>query len=342
MTFGRTVGGWVRYETWTGLALAALLLIMANGAARAQSGADLLDRIQRLEAQVRTLNGQLEQSQFRLRQMEEQAKRSQADLEFRLNELETQRGAAGRPGQQRPQPAQPQRQQRGDAFDPEAGQGQAPGLAAGPRDLGAVPPGSNAAQPRPGRTAAVGGGSVNNGAPAGRIEEGFAESGDSQPLDLGQMSSQAANDPSLDPRMAGRGPAAAPPPVMAASPRDEYNQAMGLVQRREFEQAEIALRNFIQTHPRDRMVGDATHQLGETMYQRRQYREAAEQFLKVSTDFPRTARAPSSLLRLGQSLNALGEREAACAAYAEFNRKYPNAGQPTKNAVASEQRRASC
>ena len=38
----------------------------------------------------------------------------------------------------------------------------------------------------------------------------------------------------------------------------------------------------------------------------------------------------------------LGEREAACAAYAEFNRKYPNANASTKQAVLSEQRRASC
>ncbi len=62
----------------------------------------------------------------------------------------------------------------------------------------------------------------------------------------------------------------------------------------------------------------------------------------MSTDFPRASRAPSSLLRLGQSLNALGEREAACAAYAEFNRKFPNAAPATKTAVVSEQRRASC
>lgn len=339
MTIGRTVRGWVRFETrngrrgglWATLAATAVLVAGVSGGASAQSAADLLDRIQRLEAQIRTLNGQVEQSQFRLRQIEEQAKRTQADLEFRLNELETQRGGA-RPSQPSQPRQQPQRQQRGDAFDPNAQQG----AAGAPRDLGATPPGGNAAQPRAGGRAQAGQPGTD-----GAGGEGFADGGN-QPLDLGQLSGQAANDPSLDPRGGGRMASTGTQPIIATSPREEFGQAVALVQRREYEQAEMALRGFIQNHPRDRLVGDATHQLGETMYQRRQYREAAEQFLKVSTDYPRIGRAPSSLLRLGQSLNALGEREAACAAFAEFNRKYPNAAQQTKAAVVSEQRRARC
>jgi tol-pal system protein YbgF len=334
MTFGRAVRAWIRFESGAAIVLAGALLVAAAPMARAQSGADLIDRIQRLEAQIRSMNGMLEQSQFRIRQLEDQQRRTQADLEFRLNELEGQRGGAARPGQARPAqpgaapggaPGQPQQQpgRRSDVFDPSA-QPSAPGQ---PRDLGGIP-GANAAPPR------VAGGQPGSGA---------------QPLDLGQLSGQVAADPSLEPR----GPAGGSPqpptlgptgtqPIIAATPRQEYDQAIAMVNRREYEQAEIALRSFLAAHPRDRLVGDATHQLGETMYLRRQYREAAEQFLKVSTDFPRSARAPSSLLRLGQSLNALGEREAACAAYAEFNRKFPNAGQQTKQAVANEQRRASC
>ncbi|WP_439574457.1 tol-pal system protein YbgF [Phreatobacter sp.] len=292
-------------------ALAAVIL--AASPAGAQTAADLLDRIQRLEAQLRSLNGQLEQSQFRVRQLEEQQRRMQADIEFRLNELEGARGGA-RPAPQRPQQTAPApgQQRRSDAFDPTQQQG-GPGA---PRDLGSLPPGSNAAPPP------VAAGPDTN-----------------RPLDLGQLSGQAANDPTLAPR----GTTGAVPPVIAAStPREQYNAAVAFLQSRDYEQAEIALRSFIDAHPRDRMVGDATHQLGEAMFQRRQYREAAEQFLKVSTDYPRSSRAPSSLLRLGQSLNALGEREAACAAYAEFNRKYPRAAQGTRTAVVNEQRRASC
>ncbi len=319
MMIGRTIRIWLRIETAAMIAAAGIFLVASNMPSRAQSAAEFMDRIQRMEAQIRSLNGQLEQSQFRVRQLEEQQRRMQADIEFRLNELEGARGGA-RPGQQqRPQTPQQQTppQRRSDAFDPSQ---QQPGAPGGVRDLGATPPGANAAPPR----SAAGGGQGGAG-----------------PLDLGQLSGQAAADPALEPGVPRTG-STGTQPIIATSPRDEYNAAVAFLNRRDYEQAEIALRGFLQSHPRDRLVGDATHQLGEAMYQRRQYREAAEQFLKVSTDFPRTGRAPSSLLRLGQSLNALGEREAACAAYAEFNRKYPNANQTTRTAVASEQRRASC
>ncbi len=324
---GRAICTWFRLERAALLALAIGLTAATAWPAAAQTAADLMDRIQRLEAQVRSLNGQLEQSQFRVRQMEDQQRRMQADIEFRLNELENARGGA-RPAQPgRPQaPQQQPPQRRSDVFDPSEQQG----AAGAPRDLGALPPGANAAPPR--------------------AAQGPAGGGAAQPLDLGQLAGRAAADPSLDPG----GPRGSIPgavastgstgtqPVIASTPRDEYNAAVAFLTRRDYEQAEIAFRGFLQNHPRDRLVGDATHQLGEAMYQRRQYREAAEQFLKVSTDYPRASRAPSSLLRLGQSLNALGEREAACAAYAEFNRKYPNANASTKQAVLGEQRRASC
>ncbi|MEI8147423.1 MAG: tol-pal system protein YbgF [Alphaproteobacteria bacterium] len=299
------------------IAFATMALLGVAAPARAQSSADLLDRLQRLEAQVRTLNGQVEQLTFRNRQLEDQLKRTQGDLEFRINELEGARGGARPQGQRPPaqQPAQPQRQGRGDAFDPNA-QASAPGA---PRDLGG---------PTRGASTQTG---VTSVAPA------------AGPLDLGQLAGQAANDPSLAPPEGGR-PAGVgtQPQILSPSSRDEYDLAIGYLQRREFDQADIALRTFIRNYPRDRLVGDATYSLGESLYQRRQYREAAEQFLKVSTDYSRINRAPSSLLRLGQSLNALGEREAGCAAWAEVARRYPNAGQATRTAVEGEQRRARC
>ncbi len=50
---------------------------------------DLVDRVAEIERQLRTLTGQVETDQFRLRQLEEAATRSRADTEFRLNALET-------------------------------------------------------------------------------------------------------------------------------------------------------------------------------------------------------------------------------------------------------------
>ena len=93
--------------------------------------------------------------------------------------------------------------------------------------------------------------------------------------------------------------------------------------------------------PADRLVADAHFWLGESLYQRQRYRDAAESFLTVSTKYDKSGKAPEALLRLAQSLSALGEREAACATFGEVGRKFPKATSVKQNAER-EQKRARC
>jgi tol-pal system protein YbgF len=126
------------------------------------------------------------------------------------------------------------------------------------------------------------------------------------------------------------------------SPRDTYDMAYGYVMRKDYALAENGFRVFLSRFPSDRLVPDAQYWLGETMFQRQRYRDAAEQFLAVSTKFETNARAPDALLRLGQSLAAMGEREAACASLAEVGRKYPRASVAVRQGVEREQKRVRC
>jgi tol-pal system protein YbgF len=151
-------------------------------------------------------------------------------------------------------------------------------------------------------------------------------------------------------------PGALPPPaarnanatgqqmVMAPSntPRDEYDLAYGYVLRKDYALAEEGLRAFLKKHPSDRLAADANYWLGESLFQRQRYREAAESFLTVSTKFEAASKAPDSLLRLGQSLAALKEKQAACATLGEIPRKYPNAPNNVKHTAAQEQKRVGC
>ena len=102
------------------------------------------------------------------------------------------------------------------------------------------------------------------------------------------------------------------------------------------------MRNFTQKYPSDALTGDAQYWLGESLFQRQKYREAAEAFLGVTTKYDSSAKAADALLRLGQSLAALKEKEAACAALGEVTRKYPRASAGVKQAVDREQRRVKC
>jgi tol-pal system protein YbgF len=292
------------------------------------SGADLVVRLDHLENQIRQLTGAIEQLQFRNQQLEGLVRRLQEDNDFRFQELGA-KGGAHPTAQPRPQslpssaplPGGPSR--RGDAFDPT----QNPNAPGAPHTLGAInPPG----EAPPTGTAP---GEPPGGAVAGR--------GSAPPLDL---ASRGTPDPAM-PGQAARattagGAVATLPP--SQTPRDEYDLAYGYVLRRDYALAEDGFRHFLSKYPDDRLAGDANYWLGESLFQRQHYRDAAEAFLTVSTKYESIAKAPEALLRLGQSLAALGEKEAACASLGEVMRKFPRASTAVRQGVEREQKRAHC
>ncbi len=313
--------------------------------------AELLLRVDRLENQIRNLNGQLEQMQFQLRRSEEQLKKFQADVDFRLQELQPKGGA--RPASGPPVPPQRRtdlepemapnsavaqtapalaprtggttggaapRSGRGDAFDP-ANNPEAPGA---PRVLGSA---ASASTP-PAR-----------GTPSGPLG---AESDPNAPLDL---TGRARNDNVATlPAQPNSLPAQTQPSAAAlptTTPRDEYDMAFFTLEQGRFDAAENGFRTFLQRYPKDSLSGEATFFLGESFFKRGKHRDAAEQYLKISTDFPKTTHAPDALLRLGQSLEKLGAKEQACAFYAEVPRKFP-AATAIKASAQREAKRAQC
>jgi tol-pal system protein YbgF len=138
----------------------------------------------------------------------------------------------------------------------------------------------------------------------------------------------------------GTGAVASLPP--GSSPKDEYDLGFGYIQRKDYGNAADTFTDFLRKYPSDRLVPEAQFWLGEAQYQNQRYRDAAEAFLAVSTKYENAARAPDALLRLGMSLEALGEKEAACASLGEVLRKYPKASQNVKLGVDREQKRAHC
>lgn len=311
MSWNSAAGG-VRRSVMA-LFMGGLLIAAMPAAAIAQDAADLLVRTTRLENQLRQLSGQIEQLQFENRRLTEQLSKFQQDVDFRLNERGGARPSQSGPAAQ-PAPRQPAPQRRGDAFDPSQQQG-----AAG--------------APRP-----LGGGTIG-----GVIEEDFADArgpGGQGPLDLqgvGRGVPQGALPPA--------GPRSGPSVAAASGPataKDAYDVAYASILRKEYEQAEMGFRQFLQSYPRDRLAVDATYWLGETYFQRQRYREAAEQFLKISRDSPRASKAPESLLKLGMALNGLGARDQACATYAKVGVDYPSASNAVRQGVERERRRSGC
>ncbi|WP_082609683.1 tol-pal system protein YbgF [Bosea sp. Root381] len=283
--------------------------------AKAQDAADLVVRTSRMENQIRQLSGQIEQLQFENRRLSDQLRKFQEDVDFRLNERGGGRSGAAAPSNAAPPaaggaPRQQQPQRRSEASDPAMQQG----AAGGPRQL--------------------------DGGIGGIIEDEFAgNAGGQGPLDLQGVGRVVPQNGLPTPPQRGPSVAAASGPATA---KEAYDVAYASLLRKEYEQAEMGFRQFLQSYPRDRLAVDATYWLGESYLQRKRYREAAEQFLKVSSDAPRSNKAPESLLRLGIALNGLGAKEQACATYAKVGVEYPSAPNSVRQGIERERRRSGC
>jgi len=278
------------------------------------SDSDLLVRLDRLEAQIRQLTGQIEQLQYRNQQLEAQLRGMQpGGMQPGGVQQDGRIGDSGARGISRatpraenlppPSPSAPPPAawpaRRGDAFDPT----QHPNAPGAPHTLGTMSPGSPVGGPYDVAAAAPPG-------PAPRY-----------------------------PNTAAPAPATLPP---SQTPRDEFDLGYGYMLRKDYALAEDTLRGFLSKYPGDPLASEATFWLGESLFQRQRYRDAAEAFLNVTTKHETAAKAPDALLRLGQSLAALGEKEAACASLGEVQRKFPRASTAVKQGVEREQKRVRC
>jgi tol-pal system protein YbgF len=127
----------------------------------------------------------------------------------------------------------------------------------------------------------------------------------------------------------------------AESPDMLYERSYESLLRRQFADAETGFRTFLQKYGDNSLAGNAQYWLGETYYVQGDYRQAAQSFLKGYREFPKSRKAADSLLKLGLSLNRLGQKEQACAAFSQLGGQFPKAAEARKRAQ-SEAKRAGC
>ncbi|MGD0634017.1 MAG: tol-pal system protein YbgF [Beijerinckiaceae bacterium] len=290
-------------------------------------------RIGKLEGRIRDMTGQIEELQNANRKLVEQVQKFQADVEFRLQDKGSRPSkrteAAPLPGETGPamdadavppaalKPA-PLKPGRNDSFDPDA----APSAPGAPKALGSTTPSA----PEDAPLDLAGAGPAHAAGSPGALAPTLALPSSSAPPAGGTVTPNGtviAN--------------AAPNPT-----REEFDIALGYYRDKQYESAEKSFSAFIEKNPKSRLVADATFYIGETFAQRGRPREAAEQYLKISTDFATSPRAPEAMLRLGVQLKALGAKEQACATFTEIGRKYPNAPAYVKTNADREAKRAQC
>ena len=129
---------------------------------------------------------------------------------------------------------------------------------------------------------------------------------------------------------------------VSANVQEQYDEAYGLLHKAEYDQAEKALTAFVAQHHDSPLAANAQYWLGETYYARGKFTEAAVAFAEGFQKFPKSAKAPDDLLKLGMALASLNQKNDACKTLDQLGTQFPTAAASLKRRAEQERKRLAC
>lgn len=269
-------------------------------------GARLSIRVNELEAQLRQMTGQIEETAYRISQLNTRLDKLVADVDYRLTALE-----GGNPSA------------RPDLGNTKDLQGQSTGQSSLQGQELAAPEG---AKPSATQLPSPGQGTL------GTLTQQEADA----PIapQTAQSDQVMANAPS------NTGVQALDTSNM--SPEEIYQASRQMLMRSEFSQAETSFKGFLENHKDHKLSGNVRYWLGETYYVQGDYPQAAATFLEGYQKSPRGAKAPDSLLKLGMSLTRMEKQTEACATYKKLRSDFPKMPAHLSKTLERERSSAKC
>ena len=123
---------------------------------------------------------------------------------------------------------------------------------------------------------------------------------------------------------------------------ERYNFAISFVKVGDYDTAEFALREFIDSHPKHNLAGNAQYWYGETFRIRQLYQDAATAYLDGYQKYPKSSKAPVNLLKLGVTLVQIGEKEQGCSMILAIENQYPKADASVLQKAKYEEKKFKC
>ena len=126
------------------------------------------------------------------------------------------------------------------------------------------------------------------------------------------------------------------------SPEKQYEFAVSFIKVGDYETAELALREFVDTNSQHKLAGNAQYWYGETFRVRQLYQDAATAYLDGYQKYPKSSKAPVNLLKLGVMLVQIGEKEQGCSMILGIKDQYPKANQSVIQKAEYEKKKFNC
>jgi tol-pal system protein YbgF len=281
-------------------------------------------RIQQLENEIRSLTGMVENLTYQVQQLNGRFDKLVADSDYRLRSLED-GGVAPAVAGVVPQPSTTASAQ----VQPAASAALPPPPSDQPALLGDTTVVTGGADQQTGQ--------VGQPKTLGTLTQSQYEQ---QSATLGAPTSSTEGE--IAPADSQTYAAAQPFELPGANPDEQYQYAFGLLRQAKYADAEQALQTFIQLNPDHPLAGNANYWLGETYYVRSDFNQAALIFANGYQTYPKSGKAPDTLLKLGMSLAAMGQASDACVAFGELEARYPGASDTVKQRLAQERSKYGC
>ena len=126
------------------------------------------------------------------------------------------------------------------------------------------------------------------------------------------------------------------------SPEEQYEFATSFLKVGDYNTAERALKEFVQTNSNHKLAGNAQYWFAETFRIRQLYVDAASAYLEGYQKYPKSEKAPDNLLKLGVSLVQIGEKDQGCIMITSLEKEYPDASQSILQKAKYEEKKFEC
>ena len=126
------------------------------------------------------------------------------------------------------------------------------------------------------------------------------------------------------------------------TPKEKYEFAISFLKVGDYETAELALREFIDTNNKHDLAGSAQYWYAETFRIRQLFQDAATAYLDGYEKYPNSSKAPINLLKLGVSLVQIGEKDQGCSMITGVSKQYPKASQSVLQKAKYEEKKFDC
>ena len=126
------------------------------------------------------------------------------------------------------------------------------------------------------------------------------------------------------------------------TPKEQYEFATSFLKVGDYNMAERAFREFVDSNPDNELSGNAQYWYAETFRIRQLYTDAASAYLEGYQKYPKSEKAPINLLKLGVSLVQIGEKDQGCLMILGVKKQYPDATQTVLQKAKYEEKKFEC